>query len=206
MEKIGFGEQPYLVYQHLDAGHPHIHIVTTNIQSDGKRISLHNIGRNQSAKARKEIEIAFKLVKAEDQKKQQSEEIKPFECTKIELWKISNKKRNYKCSGCCVSTIINMLHLQNSMQFLNYIIWLPTGEKKMESFSKRMDLFTGYWMKREIRSGFRLKRVPFTTSQRSSYLEKKFKENEILKQEHKKNLKTSIDWIMIKPPKTFTGI
>jgi len=46
MDKIGFGEQPYLVYQHLDAGHPHIHIVTTNIQQSGKRISLHNIGKN----------------------------------------------------------------------------------------------------------------------------------------------------------------
>ncbi|MGI8583448.1 MAG: relaxase/mobilization nuclease domain-containing protein [Chitinophagaceae bacterium] len=39
MDKIGFAEQPYLVYQHLDAGHPHIHIVTTNIQQSGKRIS-----------------------------------------------------------------------------------------------------------------------------------------------------------------------
>ena len=57
MEKIGFGSQPYLVYQHLDAGHPHLHIVTTNIQNNGKRISLHNLGKNQSAKARKEIEI-----------------------------------------------------------------------------------------------------------------------------------------------------
>jgi hypothetical protein len=27
MEKIGFGSQPYLVYQHLDSGHPHVHIV-----------------------------------------------------------------------------------------------------------------------------------------------------------------------------------
>ncbi len=34
-----------------------------------------------------------------------------------------------------------------------------------------------------------------------SYLEKRFKENEILKQEFRKNIKTSIDWIMIKPPK-----
>src|SRR5690349_18555036 len=32
MAKIGFAEQPYLVYRHLDAGHPHIHIVSTNIQ------------------------------------------------------------------------------------------------------------------------------------------------------------------------------
>src|SRR5438552_16186823 len=39
MAKIEFAGQPYLVYQHLDAGHPHIHIVTTNIKNDGKRIS-----------------------------------------------------------------------------------------------------------------------------------------------------------------------
>src|SRR5215831_3277105 len=30
MKSIGFSNQPYLVYQHHDAGHPHIHIVTTN--------------------------------------------------------------------------------------------------------------------------------------------------------------------------------
>src|SRR5665213_1519250 len=36
MEGLGFGKQPYLVYQHYDAGHPHLHIVTTNIEPDGK--------------------------------------------------------------------------------------------------------------------------------------------------------------------------
>src|SRR5450631_4470693 len=29
MEKIGFGNQPWLLYKHEDSGHPHIHIVTT---------------------------------------------------------------------------------------------------------------------------------------------------------------------------------
>ena len=53
MVKIGFKEQPYLVYEHLDAGHPHIHIVSTNIQQDVKRISLHNLGKIQSENARK---------------------------------------------------------------------------------------------------------------------------------------------------------
>ena len=48
MQKIGFGVQPYLVYQHHDAGHPHIHLVTTNIRKDGSRIKLHNIGRSHS--------------------------------------------------------------------------------------------------------------------------------------------------------------
>ncbi len=38
-----------------------------------------------------------------------------------------------------------------------------------------------------------------------SYLEKQFKENEIGKQEFKKSLKTSIDWIMIRPPGNLQG-
>lgn len=36
MERIGFGKQPFLVYQHNDTAHPHIHIVTTTIKQDGK--------------------------------------------------------------------------------------------------------------------------------------------------------------------------
>ena len=75
MQKIGFGEQPYLVYELYDAGHQHAHIVTTNIQADGTRIDMHNIGRNQSEKARKEIEIKYKLVQAESMKQQQKNEL-----------------------------------------------------------------------------------------------------------------------------------
>jgi hypothetical protein len=70
MEGIGFGNQPYLVYQHHDAGHPHLHIISTNIQLDGKRISLHNIGKEKSEPVRKGIEKQFGLIRAEDQKRQ----------------------------------------------------------------------------------------------------------------------------------------
>jgi len=38
MKKIDFADQPALVYRHLDAGHPHMHVVTTNIRPDGSRI------------------------------------------------------------------------------------------------------------------------------------------------------------------------
>src|SRR5687768_9262313 len=38
MNKIGFGDQPFLVYQHHDAGHPHVHIVSIKVRSDGSRI------------------------------------------------------------------------------------------------------------------------------------------------------------------------
>src|SRR6476646_4435504 len=70
MEAIGFKEQPYLIYQHFDAGHPHIHLVSVKVRADGSRIDTQNIGRNQSEKARKEIEIAYGLVRAENRKKE----------------------------------------------------------------------------------------------------------------------------------------
>jgi len=92
MDKIGFGEQPYLVYKHLDAGHPHIHIVSTNIKKDGKRISLHNIGRNQSNTARKEIEIEYNLQKAEQQKHLNGMEIKQVDARKLAYGKSPTKR------------------------------------------------------------------------------------------------------------------
>ncbi|HSJ67853.1 MAG TPA: relaxase/mobilization nuclease domain-containing protein [Anditalea sp.] len=70
MDRIGFGNQPYIVYRHYDTAHPHIHLVTTNIDEKGKRIETHNLGKNQSEKARKDLEVELNLVRAEDQEKQ----------------------------------------------------------------------------------------------------------------------------------------
>lgn len=92
MQKIGFGDQPYLVYEHRDAGHPHIHIVTTNIRDDGSRISLHNIGRNQSEKARREIEETFGLVKAEGRGEETAVYLKPVTLEKVDYGKSATKK------------------------------------------------------------------------------------------------------------------
>ncbi len=92
MEKIGFGEQPYLIYQHFDAGHPHVHIVSTTIRSDGTRINTHNIGRNQSERARKEIEQMYKLVRAENQKEILKQQIKPVDASKVVYGKSETKR------------------------------------------------------------------------------------------------------------------
>ncbi len=91
MEKIGFGAQPYLVYQHHDAGHPHLHIVAINVRGDGSRINMHNIGRNQSETARKELEIAFKLVRADSRKKQSPALINAIDAEKIKYGAIDSK-------------------------------------------------------------------------------------------------------------------
>jgi hypothetical protein len=201
MEKIGFADQPYLVYQHLDAGHPHIHIVTTNIQKDGKRISLHNLGRNESTKAREEIEFAYKLVKAEDQKKQQSAEIKPMNAQRVNYGKSPTKRG-----------IVNVLdavipkYKYASLAELNAVLKLynlaaDRGNEEGIIFKKR-GLVYRVLDERGNKIGVPIKASSIYSKPTLSFLETKFKENEFLKQEHKKSLKTSIDWIMVKPPKS----
>lgn len=92
MEKIGFGAQPYLVYQHHDAGHPHIHIATINVRADGSRINMHNIGKNQSETARRELEIAFNLVRADSRKKQSPALINAIDTEKIKYGAVDSKR------------------------------------------------------------------------------------------------------------------
>ena len=92
MEKIGFGQQPFLVYKHEDAGHPHIHIVSTTIKEDGSRVNTHNIGRNQSEKARKEIEQQYGLIKAERQQQLMKPGIKLVDAQKAVYGKSETKR------------------------------------------------------------------------------------------------------------------
>src|SRR6187549_170146 len=201
MEKIGFAEQPYLVYQHLDAGHPHIHIVTTNIKKDGKRISLHNLGRNESTKARKEIEIAYKLVKAEDQKKQQSDEIIPMNAQRVNYGKSPTKRG-----------IVNVLdavlpkYKYASLAELNAVLKLynlaaDRGKEEGIIFRKG-GLVYRVLDERGNKIGVPIKASSIYSKPTLSFLETKFEENELLKKEYRRNLKTSIDWIMVKPPKS----
>lgn len=61
MQLIGFGQQPYLIYRHFDTNHPHLHVVSTPIRSDGTRIVMHRIGKDRSLPAQKLIEERFHL-------------------------------------------------------------------------------------------------------------------------------------------------
>jgi len=92
MDRIGFGGQPFLVYQHFDTAHPHLHIVTTNIRADGSSIDLNFIGRDKSEPARKAIEEKYGLVKAQQQKKTQAYQLKPVPVEKLQYGKRPTKQ------------------------------------------------------------------------------------------------------------------
>ena len=92
MVRIGFGQQPYLVYRHDDAGHPHIHITSIKVRENGKRIDMQNIGRNQSETARKAIEQAFGLVPAESHKRPLGFTLKPVDAGRVTYGKAATKR------------------------------------------------------------------------------------------------------------------
>jgi hypothetical protein len=191
MDKIGFGNQPYLVYQHFDTAHPHVHIVTTNIKRDGKRIELYNIGKNQSEKARKEIEEDFKLVKAtgrtQDVTEKQATDVGRIEYGKVETKRsISNAVRfavrAYKYTS---------LPELNAVLF-QFNIMADRGSERSQMYAKNGLLYR-LMDKDGTRVGVPIKASSIYGKPTLKYLEKQFKLNEVLRAPHKERLKKCID-------------
>jgi len=65
MDLIGFDSQPYLVYLHGDTVIPHLHVVTTCVQQDGKCIDTSYILYKRSFPAVAQINKEFALHRAE---------------------------------------------------------------------------------------------------------------------------------------------
>lgn len=81
MEGLKMEKHPYLVYQHNDANHPHIHIVTSLILSDGTRVDTHRLANRLSEPTRKAIEKEFHLLPARSRK--QAAVLPPEEVRKL---------------------------------------------------------------------------------------------------------------------------
>lgn len=192
MDKIGFGRQPYLVYQHFDAAHPHIHIVTTNIQQDGKRIILYNIGRNQSEKARKEIERDFGLVKASGKKWNEAEVINAIDVKQAVYGKLETKRtisntvrfvtRSYKFTS--IPELNAVLRQYNVMADLG---------KEGSQMNLKKGLLYRLVDENGLKVGMAIKASAIYGKPILANLEKQFKVNEVLRRPHRQRLIQSID-------------
>ena len=67
MQKLGYGEQPYIIFKHEDIDRHHLHIVTTNIDAQGKKIDDSN-NFHKSKKITNEIEKKYNLHPADMKK------------------------------------------------------------------------------------------------------------------------------------------
>jgi hypothetical protein len=197
MAKIGFGEQPYLVYQHHDAGHPHLHLVTVKIKADGSRIETQNIGRNQSEKARQEIEQTFGLVKAKDHAKQQDFDLEPVSVQKLQYGKSETRR--------AIAQVLNKVlpeYKYTSLPELNAVLQQYNVVADRGSEQSRMYQHNGLVYQlldsQGNRVGVPIKASAFYQQPTLKYLEGRFKLNETAREPHKVRVKTAVDLAFIR--------
>ena len=63
MQRMGFGDQPYIVYRHNDIGREHLHIVSVRVDETGRAIS-DSYEHERSMKVCRELEQQFNLTPA----------------------------------------------------------------------------------------------------------------------------------------------
>ena len=205
MQKIGFGEQPFLIYQHHDAGHPHIHIVSTTIKENGSRINTHNIGRNQSEKARKEIEAGFKLVKAEDQNRQQPYEIKPVDVEKVQYGK-SETKRSITNVLNAVVTKYNYPSLPELNAILKqFNIMADRGQEDGTMFRNKGLLYR-ILNQEGVAIGVPIKASSINNKPTLEKLQTQFEKNKTTRDPFKQKLKTILDEVLQQKPESFAQL
>ena len=194
MQKLGFGDQPYLVYQHHDAGHPHLHIVTTNIKADGSRIDLHHLGIRKSEPARKTIEKEFGLVVAEAQKKQKNQ------LNQVSVSKALYGKSQTKMAIQNVLEAVLSQYRYTSLPELNAVLKQYNVMAERGSEDSRVYQHKGL-LYRIVDAdgnpiGVPIKASLFYNQPTLKSLEEKFKENEAKRMPHKARVKNAIDMFL----------
>lgn len=204
MNKIGFGQQPFLVYRHHDAGHPHVHIVTTKVTMDGSVINTNNIGKVQSEKARKEIEISYGLIRAEDQPKQQYE-LKPAFTEKVSYGKTESRKAIAAVLAGVIKT-----YKYSSLAELNAVLKLynvvaDPGSDKSRTFANNGLHYKVLDMEGNP-VGVPIKASAIAGNPGLKFLEDQFRRNEPLKTSHKIKVKNAIDFYFIGAKPSLPGL
>jgi hypothetical protein len=196
MERIGFGNQPYLVYQHFDAGHPHIHIVSIKVREDGTRIDTQNIGRNQSETARKEIEREFGLLKADSHKRANQYSVKALSVEKLQYGKSETKRG--------ITNVLNevlMSYKYTSIPELNAVLkqFNVTADRGSENSRtyKNNGLMYRLLDDKGNKTGVPIKASDFFNKPTLKFLEERFLLNEKEKLPHKARVKNAIDSLLL---------
>ncbi|WP_081146436.1 relaxase/mobilization nuclease domain-containing protein [Niastella vici] len=190
MARIGFANQPFLVYRHDDTSHPHIHIVTTPILKNGRSINIHNLAKRKSY-VRKEIELEYGLVVAESRKKEQSLPLQPVSLQAVHYGQSETKK--------AISNIVQEVVARykfTSLDELNavlrqYNVFADRGGTGSRMYQKGGLVYSlvdsdGY------KTGVPIKASSIFSNPTLSELQKKFKRNGTLKTAFQQNVQSKV--------------
>ncbi|MDD4413779.1 MAG: conjugal transfer protein MobB [Oscillospiraceae bacterium] len=84
MDRMGWGGQPYIIFKHSDIEREHIHIVSVQVDSEGRKIN-DKLWKTRSVAITEELEKEYGLHPAKGQKHSEKWQFKPVDSTKGDL-------------------------------------------------------------------------------------------------------------------------
>lgn len=198
MTGIGLGEQPFLVYRHDDANHPHLHLVSTKIREDGVRIDLGKAIRRESLKISRELEIRHSLVK-----------LRKKDIRQIQGFGINGEG---SATGQTIEKALGEIvphYKYTNLSELNALLGLYhveayRGKETSRLYQKRGLLYRLIDDKGQ-RISAPIKASAFEIQPTLKNLEKRFVQNQADRESHRQHLTTAIDWAFYKRSPSLEG-
>ena len=203
MDRMDWGHQPYLIYRHNDAGHPHLHVATTSVQKDGKNIRL-PWDYLRSRTITRELEQANSLVQVRERHKER----RPSRPASKVLY-------GQKALMPALSDVLDKVVPQykcTSVEELNAALRLYNVEAYRGKEGSRLHRYRGLIYRvldengRAV-SGY-IKASLFDSKPTLARLEKQFQLNlaDPRRPEHKLHVQTAVDWALVQRSLDMTGL
>lgn len=197
MQRIGFARQPYLIYEHYDAAHQHLHVVTTYIKNDGNRMAIYNLAFRKSEPAREQIEECFGLIKARGQKSYDKFELNSIPAKRIKYGETESKK----AINIVLNYILNQYSYTNFKELnailSQYNLTANRGRENSKTFQKRGLLYQ-ILNKNGKPVGLPIKASDLDNQPTLTFLEEKFKSNLLKNADQQIRIKKIVDLYLLR--------
>jgi hypothetical protein len=186
VQGMHLADQPWVAYRHFDSLHPHVHIVTTTIKPDGKRIRVSLDDLKRSRALTHELERKYSL-------DTQKEEIKTLQ--KLKYGEISL----YPHMQAILDTVVPT-YQYTSLEELNAVLRLynmKASRGRDDSYTYRNRGLIYYPLSNDGKElGAYIKASAFDSRPTLKNLERNFKLNAPLREAHRQRVTAAVAWAL----------
>lgn len=188
-EGMGLDKQPWLAYRHRDTLHPHVHLVSTTRQADGKRIALTPALLKRSRELTHRLEKEYGLDQSDEEANLRAQH---KYLQKVEYGKVSL----YPAIKLVLETIVPAYKYTN-LEELNAVLGLfNVRAQETAPGHERRGLVFYPLLANGKDGGAYFKASAFPSRPTLPQLEERFGENLALREEHRRRITSTIDYAL----------
>ena len=193
MERIGYGDQPCLIYRHYDAGHTHLHVVTVDIDALGEKIRIRPFDLVEAHRICRDLENEFSLQPCIRVARDRQDEFSVLHAQKVMYGEPSLKR----AISDVLNTVVDHYNYTNIDEFnailREYNVAVNTGG--VNSRLRQMGGLHYHALDEHGRyTGVPIKASAFLLKPTLTRLEENFSLNQSLRESSREHLQTVLDW------------